>query len=404
METENAGMQPPATEGERRDDAMPVNHVVEERRVPRELTEDRYRLKAPTFTGEEEVEQFIQEFCDVMDVAQWPPRVALLKLRMSLMDKAKPYGLGADIDSIFASLRARFGISATDARARLQRLWHDLHTPLQEHAAMVMKLAQIAYSDLPQANRERYTLDAFIQSVNDLGLHHQFLARGVTTVEDALAEGEAYLLANQMHKSRGNSRQVEVDRANTAAEREAVATDPKKVRAIEDWVTPQDLTGLRAFLGLVGYYRQYIPDFAGIAQPLNRLTAKGVTWQWSPVEQRVFDRLKGCLLTAPILAYPDPTLEYILNTDASDQNVSAVLSQVQEGREVVVAYYSKSLSPTEQNYCTTRKELLAVIKSVKHFRPYLYSGQFRLRTDHASLIWCAREQSPPVRSPGGSKS
>jgi len=126
-----------------------------------------------------------------------------------------------------------------------------------------------------------------------------------------------------------------------------VATNPEKVRAIEDWVTPQDLTGLRAFLGLVGSYRQYIPDIAGIAQPLNWLTAKRVTWQWSPVEQRAFDCLKGCLLEAPVLACPGLALEYILDTDASDQNVGAVLSQVQEGQEVVVAYYSKSLSPTE---------------------------------------------------------
>jgi len=96
----------------------------------------------------------------------------------------------------------------------------------------------------------------------------------------------------------------------------------------------------------------------------------------------------------PVLAYPDPALEYILNTDASDQNVGAVLSQVQEGREVVVAYYSKSLSPTERNYCTTRKELLAVIKSVKHFRPYLYDRWFRLRTDHASLIWLCKRAEP----------
>jgi len=93
----------------------------------------------------------------------------------------------------------------------------------------------------------------------------------------------------------------------------------------------QDLTGLRAFLGLVGYYRQYIPDFAGVAQSLNRLTTNGVTWQWTSVQQRVFGCLKGRLLEAPILAYPDPALEYILDTDTSDQNVGAVLSQVQEG-------------------------------------------------------------------------
>jgi len=131
--------------------------------------------------------------------------------------------------------------------------------------------------------------------------------------------------------------QPEVKYLGHIVSRNGVATDPKKVRAVKDWVTPQDLAGLRAFLGLVGYHRQYIPDFAGVAQPLNRLTAKGVTWQWTSVEQRAFDCLKSRLLEAPILTYPDPTLEYILDTDASDQNVGAVLSQVQEGREVVVA-------------------------------------------------------------------
>jgi len=73
--------------------------------------------------------------------------------------------------------------------------------------------------------------------------------------------------------------QPEVKYLGHAVGRNSVAMDPDKVRAVADWVTPQDLTGLRAFLGLVGYYRQYIPDFAGVAQPLNRLTAKGVTWQ-----------------------------------------------------------------------------------------------------------------------------
>jgi len=90
---------------------------------------------------------------------------------------------------------------------------------------------------------------------------------------------------------------------------------------------------------------------------------------------------------APILAYPDPAKECIMNTEDSDHSVGAVLSQVQDGREVVVAYYSKALSAPEKNYCMTRRELLAVVKAVKHFRPYLYGRTFRLRTDHASLIW-----------------
>jgi len=99
-----------------------------------------------------------------------------------------------------------------------------------------------------------------------------------------------------------------------------VATDPEKVRAVKGWAVPVDLPELRAFLGLVGYYRQYIPNFAGIAQLLNRLTAKGVRWQWTQAEQQTFDHLNDRLVEAPILAYPDPAKEYILDTDASNHN------------------------------------------------------------------------------------
>jgi len=145
MAEEGTELPIPLNKGERDNVAILIEPVVlEEARVRRELYEDRYRLEAPAFTGEEAVEQFIQEFQEVMKIAQWPPRVALLKLRMALKDKAKPYGTGPDIDGIFASLRARFGISAIDARARLQRLWRDPHMALQEHATTVMRLAQIA--------------------------------------------------------------------------------------------------------------------------------------------------------------------------------------------------------------------------------------------------------------------
>jgi len=131
-----------------------------------------------------------------------------------------------------------------------------------------------------------------------------------------------------------------------------------------------------------------------VAQPLDWLTAKGVRWQWTWEEQQAFDHLKQWLMEAPILAYPDSAKECILDTDTSDHSVGAVLSQVQGGSEVVVAYYSKTLTAAEKNYCTTRKELLAVVKAVKHFRPYLYGRTFRLQTDHASLIWlCKRAES-----------
>jgi len=130
--------------------------------------------------------------------------------------------------------------------------------------------------------------------------------------------------------------QQEVKYLGHVVGRDGVATDPEKVRAVRHWAVPIDLPELQAFLGLVGYYRQYIPDFAGMVQRLNRLTAKGVRWQWTYAEQQAFDHLKDRLVEAPILAYPDPAKEYILDTDACNHNVGAVLSQVQNGREIVI--------------------------------------------------------------------
>ena len=175
---------------------------------------------------------------------------------------------------------------------------------------------------------------------------------------------------------------------------EGVATDPAKVEAMKDWPPPKEVKELQAFLGMTGYYRQYIPDYATIAKPLTQLIGKDTLWRWGEEAQGAFDQLKEGLTTAPVLGYPDPGKTYILDTDASAVGVGAVLSQVQEGQERVIAYFSKTLSPAERNYCVTRRELLAVIKSVKHFRPYLYGRTFQLRTDHASLRWlCRRKES-----------
>lgn len=94
-----------------------------------------------------------------------------------------------------------------------------------------------------------------------------------------------------------------------------------------------------------------------------------------------------------MLGYPGPKLPYVLDTDASNEGVGAVLSQLQDGEERVIGYYSKTLTPPERNYCVTRRELLALVKGVKQFRPYLYGQKFTLRTDHASLCGSVREEN-----------
>ena len=175
-----------------------------------------------------------------------------------------------------------------------------------------------------------------------------------------------------------------------------VATDPKKIEAVKNWPTPTHARDLRAFLGTCSYYRRYVPGYSEVARPLNQQTGKHNKGKlrWNDHCQRAFEELKEILISAPILSYPDFSLPYILDTDASDVGTGAVLSQIQDTKEKVIAYYSKAMTQEEINYCTTRQELLAIVKAVKHFRPYLYGRKFTIRTDHASLPWMLKNSLP----------
>lgn len=134
-------------------------------------------------------------------------------------------------------------------------------------------------------------------------------------------------------------------------------------------------------------YRKFIYNFSQIAYPLTRLTQKNRHFEWSEESENAFNTLKRLLTESPVLSYPDIKETFILDTDASAYGVGAVLSQVQNGRETVIAYGSKTLSKSQRKYCTTYRELLAVVLFIKNFKHYLYGRHFLLRTDHSSLLW-----------------
>lgn len=181
--------------------------------------------------------------------------------------------------------------------------------------------------------------------------------------------------------------QHEVPFLGHVVSRDGVRTDPQKVAVVKKWPVPTNVAEVRSYLGLCTYYRRFVRDFASVAAPLHRLTRKGACFLWDEACQTAFDDLKKALVEAPVLPYPDPKLPYLLDTDASAEGIGAVLSQVKDGREHVVAYYSAKFSRPERNYCVTRKELLAVVRSLEHFHPYLYGAEFTVRTDHAALQW-----------------
>ena len=164
-----------------------------------------------------------------------------------------------------------------------------------------------------------------------------------------------------------------------------VSPDPAKVEVVSSYPVPTNVKELRQFLGLANYYRRFVPDFSKIAKPLHKLLRKGNTYSWYTACQEAFTELKYRLTTPPILAYPDFKLPFLLYTDASDFALGAVLSQVQDGKERVICYWSRQLTKPERGYSTTEREALAAVSSVKEFYPYLYGSSFRLITDHNPL-------------------
>jgi len=173
-----------------------------------------------------------------------------------------------------------------------------------------------------------------------------------------------------------------------------VAMQEEKIEAVKKWPVPKNLHDVRSFIGLCSYYRRFIAGFADIAAPLHALAGKDVKFQWKIEHQLAFEQLKLKLTSAPVLAMPSNDGHYILDTDASDIGLGAVLSQVQDGEERVIAFASRTLQKPEKNYETTRKELLAVTYGLKQFRQYLLGRPITIRVDHAALTWLRRTAEP----------
>lgn len=166
---------------------------------------------------------------------------------------------------------------------------------------------------------------------------------------------------------------------------EGVATNSEKIKTVQTWPVPNTIKQVRSFLGLCSYYRRFICKFAEIARPLHQLTEANQKFHWSDDCQSAFKELKTKLISTPILSYPRDQGLFILDADASNDSMGAVLSQVQDGYEKVICYYSKVFHKAERKYCVTRRELLAVVSSVKQFHHYLYGHHFLVRSDHGAL-------------------
>jgi transposase InsO family protein len=178
------------------------------------------------------------------------------------------------------------------------------------------------------------------------------------------------------------------------ADASGIYTDPEKCAKIRDWKVPTNPHEVRVFTGLTSYYRCFIDGYAKAAACLHHLTRKDVEFDWTPECEKSFQHLKGVLSNQLELAYPDKNEPFILDTDACDTAIGACLSQVQDGKERVLRFGSRCLNQAERNYCTTRKELLAVVYFMDYFKHYLLGSKVTVRSDHSSLRWLKRIKEP----------
>ena len=162
---------------------------------------------------------------------------------------------------------------------------------------------------------------------------------------------------------------------------EDIRVDPTKIKVVVNWKPPRNVTKVRSFLGLAGYYRRFVRGFSVIASLLTKLLEKGIKFEWTDKCQNSFEQLKGMLVEAPILTQLTLGKEYTLYSDASGIGLGCVL--MQDGK--VVAYASRQLKPHEHNYPTHDLDLAAVVFALKIWLYYLYGEKCRIYTDHKSL-------------------
>jgi hypothetical protein len=157
--------------------------------------------------------------------------------------------------------------------------------------------------------------------------------------------------------------------------------DPSKVRDVLDWEPPKSIHQVRSFLGLVGYYRRFIPNFSKISKPITELLKKDTKYVWSKECDEAFQTLKKLLITSPVLAQSDIAKPFDVYCDASGTGLECVL--MQEGR--VISYSSRQLRHHEEHYPTHDLELAVMVMTLKTWRHYLLGNVVHIYTDDKSL-------------------
>lgn len=362
---------------------------------------------------EEEVAKLLRDGIVRHSVSPWSSPVILIPKKKTSPDAEQKYRLCVDfrklnestipdryplgnIDEILEQLGHSRYFSTLDLTSSFHQL--ALAESSKEKTAFTVNHNHLEYNRVPYGLRnspstfQRYLnhvltglngvkclvyLDDIIIYGRSLQDHNNRLAE----VFEALRENNLKLQTNKCQFLR-----KEISYLGHVVSEQGVATNPSKVSAIVEMPRPKNAKELKSFIAMVNFFRNFISGFSAIVDPMNNLLRKGVPFVWSELCEKSFVFLKQCLVSAPILAYPDFTKTFYLTTDASNKCLGSILSQIHEGRERAIAYGSRKLNDAEKNYNTTERELLAIVWAIQCFRHLLYGRHFVVYSDHKPLL------------------
>jgi hypothetical protein len=243
----------------------------------------------------------------------------------------------------------------------------------------------------------RDMLDKFVLAfLDDIFIYSKTRKEHLEHIETVLKALEAQKL--YLKPSKCEWMKSEVEFLGHRIGREGLSVDPHKIDAVKQWPAPTNVSELRSFLGLAGYYRRFINNYSATALPLTELTKDEVEWKWAEAEKTAFDKLKQQLGSAPVLLLADPKLPYVIHCDASGYAVGACLMQDRGGGLQPVSYISSKMKPAETRYAPHEQELLALVYACSKWRHYLHNRQpFTVLSDHQSLRYFTTQPDMSAR-------
>ncbi|KAI5715463.1 hypothetical protein M8J77_016422 [Diaphorina citri] len=277
--------------------------------------------------------------------------------------------------------KAYLHLKVDDESAKIQAIQTHRGTYLMHRLSFGIKVAPSEFNRiLSQILRGLNKVDAYF---DDIVVHGKTIEECTANLFACLQRLSDYDL--HVNKSKCSFFLEKIDYLGYLIEHNKISKSPEKVRAIQNMPRPSNSDEVRRFLGLVTYYSKFIPDFSSISYPLRCLLRKNKRWFWTSQCEAAFLQLKSIMCSDKVLVPFDPHLPLTLTTDASPYGIASVLSHVVNNTEHPIAYASRSLTSSEQNYSQLDREALAIVFGVTHFYNYLFGKHFTLVTDNQPL-------------------